>query len=326
MNNRNPLPIEPDLLIEMYRRMLTIRFFEEAVFDVYRKGWMPGLAHLSDGQEATPVGVCMALRPEDTITSTHRGHGHIIAKGGQVEPMMAEVMGKVSGYCRGKGGEMHIADVSLGILGANGIVGGGLGIAAGSAFTAKREGKGRVSVAFFGDGAVNQGLWYETANMAVLWKLPLIYVCENNQYTEFTHWKKLTAGEGLATRARAMGMPGVEVDGNDVVAVYQAARELVEAARRGEGPATLVCHTIRYGGHHVGDPGTAYRTKEEMEEWRKKDPIQRCERLLVENGILSPQEIEATRTEIDQRIQNAVQQARQDPFPPIEEVHEHVYA
>lgn len=326
MNNRNPLPIEPDLLIEMYRRMLTIRFFEEAVFDVYRKGWMPGLAHLSDGQEATPVGVCMALRPEDTITSTHRGHGHIIAKGGQVEPMMAEVMGKVSGYCRGKGGEMHIADVSLGILGANGIVGGGLGIAAGSAFTAKREGKGRVSVAFFGDGAVNQGLWYETANLAVLWTLPLIYVCENNQYTEFTHWKKLTAGEGLAARARAMGMLGVEVDGNDVVAVYQAARELVEAARRGEGPATLVCHTIRYGGHHVGDPGTAYRTKEEMEEWRKKDPIQRCERLLVENGILSPQEIEATRTEIDQRIQNAVQQARQDPFPPIEEVHEHVYA
>jgi TPP-dependent pyruvate/acetoin dehydrogenase alpha subunit len=268
----------------------------------------------------------MALRPDDTITSTHRGHGHIIAKGGQVEPMMAEVMGKVTGYCRGKGGEMHIADISLGILGANGIVGGGLGIAAGSAFTAKREGKGRVSVAFFGDGAVNQGLWYETANMAVLWKLPLIYVCENNQYTEFTHWKKLTAGEGLAARARAMGMPGIEVDGNDVVAVYQAARQLVEAARRGEGPATLVCHTIRYGGHHVGDPGTAYRTKEEMDEWRKKDSIQRCERLLVESGILSPQEIETTRSEIEARIQNAVQQARQDPFPPVEEVSEHVYA
>lgn len=326
MNKRNTLPLEAELLIEMYRRMLTIRFFEEAVFDVYRKGWMPGLAHLSDGQEATPVGVCMALRPDDTITSTHRGHGHIIAKGGQVEPMMAEVMGKVTGYCRGKGGEMHIADVSLGILGANGIVGGGLGIAAGSAFTAKREGKGRVSVAFFGDGAVNQGLWYETANMAVLWKLPLIYVCENNQYTEFTHWKKLTSGEGLAARAQAMGMPGVEVDGNDVIAVYQAAHELVEAARRGEGPATLVCHTIRYGGHHVGDPGTAYRTKEEMEAWREKDPIQRCERFLVESGVLSPQAIEATRTEIEQRIQNAVQQARQDSFPPKEEVYDHVYA
>ncbi|MCS6908031.1 MAG: thiamine pyrophosphate-dependent dehydrogenase E1 component subunit alpha [Anaerolineales bacterium] len=326
MTERRTPPLEPSLLIEMYRRMLTIRFFEEAVFEVYRRGWMPGLAHLSDGQEATPVGVCMALRPDDTITSTHRGHGHIIAKGGQVEPMMAEVMGKVTGYCRGKGGEMHIADVSLGILGANGIVGGGLGIAAGSAFTAKREGKGRVSVAFFGDGAANQGLWYETANIAVLWKLPLIYVCENNQYTEFTHWKKLTAGEGLAVRARAMGMPGIEVDGNDVVAVYQAARELVERARRGEGPATLVCHTIRYGGHHVGDPGTAYRTKEEMEEWRKKDPIERCERLLLETGILSPQAIEANRNEIYERVQKAVEQARQDPFPPVEEVYEHVYA
>lgn len=326
MTDHKTLPIEPTLFVEMYRRMLTIRFFEEAVFDVYRKGWMPGLAHLSDGQEATPVGVCMALRPDDTITSTHRGHGHIIAKGGQVEPMMAEVMGKVSGYCRGKGGEMHIADISLGILGANGIVGGGLGIAAGSAFTAKREGKGRVSVAFFGDGAINQGLWYETANMAVLWKLPLIYVCENNQFTEFTHWKKLTAGEGLAARAQAMGMPAIEVDGNDVVEVYQATRKLVEAARRGEGPATLVCHTIRYGGHHVGDPGTAYRTKEEMDDWRKKDPIQRCERLLVESGIFSPQDIETTRSEIEAHIQNAVQQARQDPFPPVEEVSEHVYA
>lgn len=318
--------IEPAILIEMYRRMLTIRFFEEAVFEVYRKGWMPGLAHLSDGQEATPVGVCMALRPEDTITSTHRGHGHIIAKGGQVEPMMAEVMGKVSGYCRGKGGEMHIADVSLGILGANGIVGGGLGIAAGSAFTAKREGKGRVSIAFFGDGAVNQGLWYETANMAVLWKLPLIYVCENNQYTEFTHWKKLTSGEGLAARARAMGMNALEVDGNNVVAVYQAARDLVDAARRGEGPATLVCHTIRYGGHHVGEPGTAYRSKEEMEEWRRRDAIQRHETLLLETRTLTPHDIETTRDEIHRRIQDAIEKARQAPFPEIKEVYEHVYA
>lgn len=318
--------IEPTVLIEMYRRMLIIRLFEEAVFEVYRRGWMPGLAHLSDGQEATPVGVCMALRPDDTITSTHRGHGHIIAKGGQVEPMMAEVMGKVTGYCRGKGGEMHIADVSLGILGANGIVGGGLGIAAGSAFTAKREGKGRVSVAFFGDGAVNQGLWYETANMAVLWKLPLIYVCENNQYTEFTHWQKLTAGEGLAARARAMGMPAMEVDGNDVVAVYQAASELVEAARQGKGPGTLVCHTIRYGGHHVGEPGTAYRTKEEMEEWRQRDAITRCEKRLIHEKILAPEEIETLHEEIEERIKAAVEKARQDPYPEVKEVEEHVYA
>jgi pyruvate dehydrogenase E1 component alpha subunit len=318
--------LERDTLLEMYRRMLTIRYFEETVFEVYRKGWMPGLAHLSDGQEATPVGVCMALRPDDTITSTHRGHGHIIAKGGRVEPMMAEVMGKVTGYCRGKGGEMHIADVSLGILGANGIVGGGLGIAAGSAFTAKREGKGRVSAAFFGDGAQNQGIWYETANIAVLWKLPLIYVCENNQYTEFTNYRKLVSGKGLAARAEAMGMCAMEVDGNDVLAVYRAASELVEAARRGEGPATLVCHTFRYGGHHVGEPGTAYRSKEELEGWKKRDAILAFEKKLVDNNVLAPQDIEMTRDEVDKRVHEAVDKARQDPFPDVKEVTEHVYA
>ncbi len=318
--------LECETLLEMYRRMLTIRYFEETVFEVYRKGWMPGLAHLSDGQEATAVGVGMALRPTDTITSTHRGHGHIIAKGGRVEPMMAEVMGKVTGYCRGKGGEMHIADVSLGILGANGIVGGGLGIAAGSAFTAKREGKGRVSVAFFGDGAQNQGIWYETANIATLWKLPLIYVCENNQYTEFTNYKKLVSGKGLAARAEAIGMRGVEVDGNDVIAVHHAALELVEAARRGEGPATLVCQTIRYGGHHVGEPGTAYRTKEEMGEWRKRDAIITFEKRLIENQVLTPQDIETMRDEVDKRVHDAVEKARQDPFPDVTEVTEHVYA
>jgi len=318
--------VESETLLEMYRRMLTIRFFEEAVFTVYRKGWMPGLAHLSDGQEATAVGVGMALHPTDTITSTHRGHGHIIAKGGRVEPMMAEVMGKVTGYCRGKGGEMHIADVALGILGANGIVGGGLGIAAGSAFTAKREGQGRVSVAFFGDGAVNQGIWYETANIAVLWKLPLIYVCENNQYTEFTNWRKLVSGKGLTARAEAMGMRGVEVDGNDVLAVYRAALELVEAARRGEGPATLVCQTIRYGGHHVGEPGTGYRTKEEMDAWRARDAILMFEKRLVAQEALTPQEVEAMRDEVDKRVQAAIEQARQDPFPDVTEVTEHVYA
>jgi TPP-dependent pyruvate/acetoin dehydrogenase alpha subunit len=320
------LPLPPEDLLELYRKMLTIRAFEETIFDVYRKGLMPGLAHLSDGQEATPVGVCAALRQDDTITSTHRGHGHIIAKGGRVEPMMAEVMGRVTGYCRGKGGEMHIADVSLGILGANGIVGGGIGIAAGSAFTAKREGKGRVSVAFFGDGAINQGIWYETANMAVLWKLPLIYVCENNQYTEFTHYKKLTAGKGLAARAEAMGMPAQEVDGNDVLAVYQAARKLVEAARQGKGPSTLVCHTFRYGGHHSGEPGTAYRSKEEIAEWKAKDPLPRFEKVLLDHKVIAPSDIEAMHDEVLTRVQASVTTAQAAPFPEVSEVGEHVYA
>jgi pyruvate dehydrogenase E1 component alpha subunit len=320
------LPLPPGELLEMYRKMLTIRIFEETVFDVYRKGLMPGLAHLSDGQEATPVGVCATLHPDDTITSTHRGHGHIIAKGGRVEPMMAEVMGRVTGYCRGKGGEMHIADVSLGILGANGIVGGGIGIAAGSAFTAKREGKGRVSVAFFGDGAINQGIWYETANIAVLWKLPLIYVCENNQYTEFTHFKKLTAGEGLGARARAMGMKSLEVDGNDVLAVYQAAHELVGAARKGKGPATLICNTFRYGGHHVGEPGTGYRSKEEIAEWKAKDPLPRFENILLEHKVISPADIEAMHDEVLTRVQASVTTAQQAPFPDVKEAGEHVFA
>lgn len=318
--------VDRDTMVEMYHRMLLARAFEETVFDVYRRGWMPGLAHLADGQEAVPVGVCMALRPDDTITSTHRGHGHIIGKGGQVEPMMAEVMGKATGYCRGKGGEMHIADVKLGILGANGIVGGGIGIAAGSAFAAKREGKGRVSVAFFGDGAINQGIWYETANMAVLWKLPLIYVCENNQYTEYTNYRKLQAGEGLVARAEAMGMPGMEVDGNDVLAVYSATLEMVERARRGEGPSMLVCHTFRYGGHHVGDPGTKYRAKEEIEEWKAKDPIVRFEKVLVERGVLSPGDIEEMHSKVEKRLAAAVEAGRNAPYPDVNEVTEHVYA
>ena len=326
LSNSRDLVINSEMMVEMYRRMLLIRKFEETVFDVYRRGWMPGLAHLSDGQEATPVGVCMALRQDDTITSTHRGHGHIIAKGGQVERMMAEVMGKATGYCRGKGGEMHIADVQLGVLGANGIVGGGIGIATGSAFTARREGKGRVSVAFFGDGAINQGLWYETANICVLWKLPLIYVCENNQYTEFTNYKKLVSGEGLVARARAMGMPGLEVDGNDVLAVYQAATELVELARKGEGPATLVCHTFRHGGHHVGEPGTKYRSKEEIEDWNRRDPIPAFEKVLVAKGVIGPDDIESLHDEVEKRLSAAVETARQDPFPEVSEVTDHVYA
>ena len=318
--------LDRETLLDMYRKMVIIRRFEETIFEVYRKGWMPGLAHLAEGQEATPVGICAALRPQDTITSTHRGHGHIIAKGGRVGPMMAEVMGKVTGYCRGKGGEMHIADVSLGVLGANGIVGGGLGIATGSAFSAKYRGEDRVSVAFFGDGAINQGIWYETANIAALWNLPLIYVCENNQYTEFTHYEKLFSGEGLSARARVMGMEGVEVDGNDVLAVYQASRAAVERAVAGEGPTTIVCHTFRFSGHHVGEPGTQYRTDEEIKEWKKKEPIPRFEKVLMEGRIASPDDLETIRDEIENELQAAVESGHAAPYPDASEVNKHVYA
>jgi len=326
VRKNQPSSLNSDTLLELYRRMITIRRFEETVFEVYRKGWMPGLAHLSDGQEATPVGICAALRVDDTITSTHRGHGHIIAKGGRVGPMMAEVMGKETGYCHGKGGEMHIADVSLGILGANGIVGGSIGIATGAAWSFKHQGKGQVSVAFFGDGAMNQGILYESANMAVLWKLPVIYVCENNQYTEFTNHKKLVAGEGLAARARAFGMPADEVDGNNVLAVYEAAKEAVERARAGEGPTTLICNTIRYGGHHVGEPGTGYRSKEEMEEWHSRDCIVHFEKVLLERGLLTPDRVENIRDEVEGQIEAAVEASRQAPYPDVSEVTEHVYA
>jgi TPP-dependent pyruvate/acetoin dehydrogenase alpha subunit len=313
-------------LIEIYRKMLTIRRFEEAIFDLYRDGKMPGLAHLYAGEEAVAVGVCAALNAEDYITSTHRGHGHILAKGGEPKRMMAEVTGRVDGYCRGKGGEMHIADFSLGILGANGIVGGGLGIATGAAFTAKYRKTDQVSVAFFGEGGANQGILYETLNMASVWKLPVIYVCENNQYGEYTAWKRVTAGEKLVDRARAMGAFGVEVDGNDPLAVYTATARAVERARNGEGPSLLECLTYRYTGHHVGEPGKGYRTEEEIEEWHRRDPLTRYEKYLVENGVASGTDIETIQEEVAMTIQEAVDFALEAPYPELSELTQHVFA
>src|SRR3990172_6446601 len=228
------LPI--DLLLDIYQRMVTIRKFEETVYDVYSRGIMPGLAHLFTGMEAVAVGVCIQLEKQDNITSTHRGHGHLLAKGGDPRRMFAELLGKDSGYNRGKGGSMHIVDMSLGILGANGVVGGGLGIATGAALSAKLLGETRISVAFFGDGALNEGIFYEVANMASLWNLPVVYIMENNHYGEYTPPSKSTAGTGPA-RAEAMGISATTVDGNDVVAVYRAAGWAVDRARSGEGPS-----------------------------------------------------------------------------------------
>src|SRR5512135_1801143 len=249
--------------LQAYEQMLKIRAFEEKVNELYTRAIMPGLAHLYIGEEAVAVGVCEALHRDDYITSTHRGHGHCLAKGAAPDRMFAELLGKEAGYCRGKGGSMHIADPATGNLGANAIVGGSVGIATGAAFSAKRSGSDRVAVCFFGEGALGQGLLYEMMNMAQLWKLPVIYVCENNFYNEYTHYLETTAGE-LTGRAQAFGILTEEIDGQDVQLVYATAQRLVERARRDEGPAFMVCKTYRYRGHHVGDIDRAYyRSKQE---------------------------------------------------------------
>src|ERR1041385_7573255 len=270
--------IEPRMELEqhlhMYRQMAKIRAFEEQVNELYKSAKMPGLAHLYVGEEGVAVGVCEALKRDDFITSTHRGHGHCLAKGAAVDRMFAELLGKEPGYCRGKGGSMHIADHENGNLGANAIVGGSAGIATGAAQSAKLRGTDQVAVCFFGEGALGQGLLYEVMNMASLWQLPVIYVCENNLYNEYTHYLEATAGEVLA-RPRAFGIEAREVDGQDVRAVYAQTAELAERARSGGGPAFLLANTYRYHGHHVGDIDRAYyRAKEEEELWRgERDPL-----------------------------------------------------
>src|SRR5215471_5572880 len=277
--------IEAQQWLHMYRRMLMIRLFEEQVNDLYTRALMPGLAHLYIGEEAVAVGICEALNPDDYITSTHRGHGHCIAKGASLDRMFAELLGKEPGYCKGKGGSMHIADPDTGNLGANAIVGGSAGIATGAAFTAKRLGNGRVCVCFFGEGALGQGVLYEVMNMAALWKLPVIYVCENNLYNEYTHYSETTAGTILG-RAAAFGVETAAVDGQDVRAVNDAATRLVTRARSGDGPAFVQADTYRYGGHHVGDINREYyRSKSEEQHWKaERDPIKLHRNWLIDQA------------------------------------------
>src|SRR5205809_4411771 len=248
--SKSRTPIRDERWIHFYRQMMKIRLFEEQVNQLYMSAKMPGLAHLYIGQEAVAVGVCETLRQDDYITSTHRGHGHCLAKGASLDRMFAELLGKAPGYCRGKGGSMHIADQETGNLGANAIVGGSAGIATGAAMSAKMRGSDQVSVCFFGEGALGQGLLYEVMNMASLWKLPVVYVCENNLYNEYTSYEDVTAGS-ITARAEAFGIPAEEVDGQDVLAVYEASARAVERARRGDGPSFLACATYRYQGHHV---------------------------------------------------------------------------
>jgi TPP-dependent pyruvate/acetoin dehydrogenase alpha subunit len=321
--------------LRMYRRMVQIRLFEERVNDLYTRALMPGLAHLYLGEEAVATGVCEALRTDDYITSTHRGHGHCLAKGAAPDRMFAELLGKEAGYCKGKGGSMHIADPDTGNLGANAIVAGSAGIATGAAFSAKRLGTGQVAVCFFGEGALGQGVLYEVMNMASIWKLPVIYVCENNMYNEYTHYSETTAGDPLV-RAAGFGVKGASVDGQDAWAVYSTTAKLVERARSGEGPAFLWANTYRFAGHHVGDISREYyRAKQEEQRWKsERDPIKILGDWLVEQDVehsgagLRPAAslLEQIRAEAEAGMEKAVQFAMAAAYPDASKVTEDVYA
>jgi acetoin:2,6-dichlorophenolindophenol oxidoreductase subunit alpha len=310
-----------------FRQMVRIRQFEEQVNELYTRALMPGLAHLYAGEEAVAVGICQALRPDDYITSTHRGHGHCLAKGASPDRMFAELLGKEAGYCRGKGGSMHIADPATGNLGANAIVAGSVGIATGAAFSAKRLGSGRVTVCFFGEGALGQGSLYEVMNLAQLWKLPVIYACENNLYNEYTHYSETTAGE-ITDRPRAFGIRTETVNGQDVRAVYTTAMQLVEGARRGEGPAFLLSNTYRFTGHHVGDINRDYyRSKQEEQRWKAEfDPIKLLSVWLMEQGLADAALLERVQSEVQGEIKAAVEFALAAPYPSPSQVDEDVYA
>ncbi len=318
---------EKEKWLHAYRQMVSIRLFEEQVNEVYTRALMPGLAHLYSGEEAIAVGICEALRVDDYITSTHRGHGHCLAKGASPDRMFAELLGKEAGYCRGKGGSMHIADPATGNLGANAIVGGSVGIATGAAFTAKTLGTGRVAVCFFGEGALGQGSLYEVMNLAQLWQLPVMYVCENNQYNEYTHYQETTAGTILG-RAAAFGIEAASVDGQDVRAVNDVATRLIERARSGGGPAFLQCDTYRYSGHHVGDINREYyRSKQEEHLWKTdRDPILVLTKWLTERGYADAASLDQIASEVRAVMESAVKFAIAAPYPNVDEVEKHVYA
>jgi pyruvate dehydrogenase E1 component alpha subunit len=328
VETRNPhaaSPLQGDRLREALRLMLTIRYFDERALALYRAGEMRGTTHPYIGMEAVGVGVMLALQPNDYVTSTHRGHGHTIAKGGDPRKMMAELLGRATGYSGGKGGSMHIADMDKHMLGANGIVGGGMGLATGAALTALLQQTGSVAICFFGDGALEQGILHETTNLAAIWKLPVVFVCENNQYAMSANAAWSVAGGDPAKRAAGYGIPGVTVDGMDLFAVNAQASEFVERARRGEGPAYLVCNTYRFHGHHAGDP-LNYREKEEVDRWRLKDPIANAKRVAIESRAMTEAEIGELEQRIEAEIEDAVEFAKNSPDPTVDQLMTDIYA
>lgn len=309
-----------------YRLMRLIRRFDERVMELFGQGWIQGTAHACVGQEATAVGACAPLRPDDCVTSTHRGHGHLLAKGGDPKRLMAELFGKATGYSKGRGGSQHVAAYDLGFLGSNGITAGGLPIGTGAALALQMQGTDRVVVSFVGEGGVGQGAFHEALNLGALWKLPIVYVCENNLYAMGTSFERSSPVPRVADRAAAYGIPGVRVDGNDVLAVKEAVGEAVERARRGAGPTLIEAQTYRYLGHSKGDVDRPYRSREEEEEWRRRDPLDRCRRWLQEAAAWTEAAEAQLQAEVEAEIEAAVQFARESPDPDPETVLEGVFA
>ena len=321
------MELSTELLMDMHRRMVRIRLFEEAAGQLAEAAKLPGFLHLYVGQEAVAAGVCTTLTDDDQITSTHRGHGHLVAKGGQFNEMMAELMGKATGYCKGRGGSMHISNLDVGMLGANGIVGAGAPIAVGAGFANKYSDNGNVAAAFFGDGSTNIGAFHEAANMACALQLPVLFICENNEYGEFTARKDTMAITDIVDRAAGYGMPGVIVDGMDVIAVHEAAVEAAARARRGEGPSLIEAKTYRFYNHHgVQNLGLKYRTDDEVAVWKERDPIFTFEDRLIEAGTATRADFDGIWEELRADIETAIQFAEDSPLPDPEAVLDDVYS
>jgi TPP-dependent pyruvate/acetoin dehydrogenase alpha subunit len=323
------MPEGKELYMLQLRRMMLIRRFDETVKDLVQSAELVGMAHVYLGEEAVAVGACTALRDDDYITGTHRSHGHPISKGGDVRRAMAEILGKATGYCKGKGGSMHLADFDIGILGESGILASGLPVACGAALGSRMQGNDRVVVSFFGDGASNEGACHEAMNLASVWKLPVIFLCENNQYAVTTSFRDTVAVENISDRAVAYNMPGVLVDGQDVLAVYEATVQAVQRARAGEGPTLLEARTYRYEDHSEGlnriirEP---YRTEEEVERWRERDPIKLHSAWLKEQEVATEEEIEAVWADVTQAIDEALEFARESPYPEAKDLFADLYA
>lgn len=319
----NAIPAE--LLLRMFEVMSTIRHFEQKAKELFLEGHIRGTLHLSIGEEATAAGACLALDPGDYIMTTHRGHGHCIAKGMDIRALLAEILGKETGCCRGRGGSMHVFDASKGILGANAIVGGGIPLATGVALGIQMRGSHEVILCFFGDGAANQGTFHESLNMGAVWKLPVIYVCVNNLVADTTPFHETIAIENIADRGPAYGMPGIVVDGNDVLEVYATVSEAARRARAGEGPTLIECKTYRWEGHHLGDP-QVYRTKEEVEAWKQKDPILRLRRHILSRGVADEPALQSIEQRVLAEVQAAVEFALGSPDPDPRHAFDHVWA